>query len=36
MKRIWMLLVLMVIVLSVGACGTPQTKESDDVEIENT
>ncbi len=36
MKRIWMLLVLMVMALSVGACGTPQTKESDDVEIENT
>ena len=36
MKRKWMLLILMIMVGSVSACGTPQTNEDDDVEIENT
>ena len=36
MKRKWILLILMIMVVSVSACGTPQTNEGDDVEIENT
>lgn len=36
MKRKWMLLILMLMVVSVSGCGTPQTNEVDDVEIENT
>lgn len=36
MKRKWILLILMLMVVSVSGCGTPHTNEVADVEIENT